>query len=123
MARHAHGFRGVFVRATLRALLLPRSACCRWRLPSSGPFATCEHCVLRSYWITAHSCVPPCTTTHPNYPDCKKGFGHSGYCATRQDVYPEEYWGCSDIEIKPKRNVIQLEQELARVEATMGRKL
>jgi hypothetical protein len=64
----------------------PRS--CRWRLPAAGPFATCKHCVLRSHWLTGHTCVPPCTRDHPYYPDCRKGVAQQ-YCGTRIDAYPE----------------------------------
>lgn len=81
----------------------------RYRLPAD---LKCEHCVLHWYWVAADGCNPPGLLQYfqgrnrpKNWGKCPGGGGAVGGFARRQTCggkeFPEEYYMCSDIRIKP----------------------
>lgn len=74
---------------------------------------TCEHCVVQWYWVSANDCNPPGVVDyfksdrHPFWGDCPgQGEALGGWrrwetqCGGHR--FPEEYYTCADIRIKPK---------------------
>lgn len=86
-----------------------------YRLPEK---LTCKHCVLHWYWTSAATCNPPGVVEYFEGPHGPKKWGNcpgqgearGGYsknakrCGSsrQRKHYPEEYYQCADIRIKPK---------------------
>lgn len=62
------------------------------RLPAN---LECQRCVLRWYWVSGNSCIPPGTPTK------WKGGKNMGTCGTGV-ANPEQFWNCADIAITKK---------------------
>lgn len=79
----------------------------KYKLPED---LVCTRCVLQWYWCAANTCNPPGLLDYflggdrPIWPQCKgQGGAVGGFTQVQKDcggdVFPEEYWQCSDIGI------------------------
>lgn len=84
---------------------------------------SCEHCVLQWYWVSANNCNPPGVIEYFEGPDRPRAWGKcfgqggakGGYnpnlAICGKASFPEEYYLCSDIRIKPKQVVYTVEEK------------
>lgn len=83
----------------------------RYKLPDD---VTCKHCVLHFYWVAANQCNAPGIVQYFDGPwrprrweGCVGQSGALGGVSRVQrkcggDVFPEEYYSCADVAIRPK---------------------
>jgi hypothetical protein len=59
---------------------------------------TCGHCVMQMLYVTSNSCSPPGYRPAINYMTDQSNVA---ICGTTVDDYPEEFWNCADVQIRP----------------------
>lgn len=76
------------------------------------PYLNCQHCVLQWYWTAANTCNPPGVLHYFDGPDAPRwgncwgqGDARGGVARNKHTCggsrFPEEYYTCSDISIRP----------------------